>query len=95
MKLMYVFPEIVLVATGQLANSLVVVVVLSRQLCGHKTRHCVILKCFIKMQLNIVVKPSIMVALWNRADYFPSPDLSGRRLDVYDTSTHCVALVRI
>ena len=47
-----------------------------------------------------------MVALWNRADhyifalwllyiFFSSPNLSGRRLDVYHTSTHGVALVRI
>jgi len=27
--------------------------------------------------------------------FFPSPILSGRRLDVYHTSTHDVALVRI
>jgi len=50
----------------------------------------------------------IMVALWNRADHyifmlwflssiylFSSPDLSGRALDVYHTSTHGVALVQI
>jgi len=49
-----------------------------------------------------------MVALWNRADHyifimwfvsiyllFSSPNLSGRTLDVYHTSTHGVALVRI
>ena len=46
-----------------------------------------------------------MVAIWNRADhcifalwllsFFSSPNLSGRRLDVYHTSTHGVALVRI
>jgi len=47
-----------------------------------------------------------MVALWNRADHyifvlwflsilFSSPNLSRRRLDVYHTSTHGVALVRI
>ena len=49
----------------------------------------------------------VMVALWNRADHyifillflssiflylFSSPNLSGRRLDVYHTSTHGVAL---
>jgi len=53
----------------------------------------------------------IMVALCNRADhyifvlwfvllllsffFFSSPNLSRRRLDVYHTSTHGVALVRI
>jgi len=53
----------------------------------------------------------IMVALCNRTDhyifalwflsffffffFFSSPNLSGRRLDVYHTSTHGVALVRI
>jgi len=51
----------------------------------------------------------IMAALCNRADHyifimwflssifylFSSPNLSGRRLDVYHTSTHDVALVRI
>ena len=49
----------------------------------------------------------IMVALWNRAGHYIfalwflssvfflfSPNLSGRRLDVYHTSTHDVALVR-
>jgi len=50
-----------------------------------------------------------MVAVCNRADHyifalwflsstfflFSSPNLSGRRLDVYNTSTHGVALVRI
>jgi len=47
----------------------------------------------------------IMVALCNRADhyifalrflsifFFSSPNLSGRRLDVYHTSSHGVALV--
>jgi len=52
----------------------------------------------------------VMVALCNSADryilpcdvyllsssfFFSSPNLSGRRLDVYHTSTHGVALVRI
>jgi len=48
----------------------------------------------------------IMVALCNRANhyifavisiflFFSSPNLSGRRLDVYHTSTHGVALVQI
>jgi len=48
-----------------------------------------------------------MVALCNRADHYifilfllssffiSSPNLSGRRLDVYHASTHGVALVRI
>jgi len=50
-----------------------------------------------------------MVALCNRADhiyfhpvisfffffFFSSPNLSGRRLDVYHTATHGVALVQI
>jgi len=53
--------------------------------------------------------PLIMVALCNRADdnifmlfllsssssFFSSPNLSGRRLDVYHTLAHGVALVRI
>jgi len=52
----------------------------------------------------------IMAALWNRAGhyifalwfllllasfFFSSPNLSGRRVDIYHTSTHGVALVRI
>ena len=49
----------------------------------------------------------VMAALCNRAGhyifalwfvsffFFSSPNLSGRRLDVYHTSTHGVALVRI
>jgi len=48
----------------------------------------------------------VMAALWNRAGhyifalwflsslFYSSPNLSGRRLDVYHTSTHGVALVR-
>jgi len=53
-------------------------------------------------------KPAfVMVAVCNRADhyifilwflssiFFFSPNLSGRRLDVYHTSAHGVALVRI
>jgi len=34
-------------------------------------------------------------ALWSLSIFFSSPNLSGRRLDVYHTSTHGVALVRI
>ena len=41
---------------------------------------------------EVVVK-FFMAALWNLL--FSSPNLSGRRLDVYHTSTHGVALVRI
>ena len=44
-----------------------------------------------------------MAALWNRAGHyifalwflFSSPNLSGRSLNVYHTSTHGVALVQI
>jgi len=37
-----------------------------------------------------------MFALWFLLSFFfSSPNLSGRGLDVYHTSTHCVALVRI
>jgi len=34
-------------------------------------------------------------ALWFLSFFFSSPNLSGRGLDVYHTSTHDVALVRI
>jgi len=56
---------------------------------------------------HILVLFIFMVALCNRADhyifelwflsffFFSSPNLSGRRLDVYHISTHGVALVRI
>ena len=48
----------------------------------------------------------VLVALYNRADhnifmlfllssFFPSPNLSGRRLDVYHTLAHGAALVQI
>jgi len=50
----------------------------------------------------------IMAALWNRAGhyifvlwslsfffFYSLPNLSGRRLDVYHTSTHSVAIVQI
>ena len=63
------------------------------------------------LQLYTRTNVVIMVALCNRADhyifpvisifllyssfFFSSPNLSGRRLDVYHTSTHSVALVRI
>jgi len=58
----------------------------------------------------IIVYLIIMVALCNRADhyifilfllsssfffFFSSPNLSGRKLDVYHTLAHDVALVRI
>jgi len=66
--------------------------------------HCVM--CLLMPKLLLMV---IMVALCNRADhyifmlwfvlssssFFSSPNLSGRRLDVYHTSTHGVVLVRI
>jgi len=57
----------------------------------------------------VVINSVIMAALWYRAGhnifalcflsssifFFHSPNLSGRILDVYHTSTHGVALVRI
>jgi len=56
----------------------------------------------------LLINMVIMVALWNRADHYifalwflssifflSLPNLSGHRLDVYHTSTHDVALVRI
>jgi len=61
--------------------------------------------------LNIMSRTLVMAALWNRAGhyifalwflsffylsfFFSSPNLRGRRLDVYHTSTHGVALVWI
>ena len=56
--------------------------------------------------LHLLAGRVFMVALWNRADhyifilflllsFFSSPNLSGRTLDVYHTSTHGVALVQI
>jgi len=61
--------------------------------------------------MKIYMVSLFMVALWNRADHYifmlflllllsyfffiSSPNLSGQRLDVYHTSTHGVALVRI
>ena len=67
-------------------------------------------KCRPSPDLAIIVLGSfVMVALCNRADhnifmlfllsssslFFSSPNLSGRRLDVYHTLAHGVALVRI
>jgi len=58
-------------------------------------------------EFQSIQRPFVMAALWNRAGYyifalwfllfffFSSPNLSRRRLDVYHTSTHGVALVRI
>ena len=66
--------------------------------------HCVISMrpCEHQICLSVAI---IMVALCNRADHyifilfllllFCSPNLSGRRLDVYHTLAHGVALVRI
>jgi len=58
--------------------------------------------------IYIFILSFAMIALWNRADHYifalwflsfylflSSPNLSGSRLDVYHTSTHDVALVRI
>ena len=36
-----------------------------------------------------------MIYIFFLSSFFPSPNLSGRRLDVYHTSTHGVALVQI
>jgi len=46
----------------------VIVVVLSRSLCGHKTRHCVILKCFIIKCNLISLSSHLLMSLreyWN------------------------------
>jgi len=62
-----------------------------------------------QIQYRVIDLSVIMVALWNRADHyifalwfrssffylFSLPNLTGRRLDVYHTSTHDVALARI
>ena len=58
--------------------------------------------------INALLCDFIMAAQWNRAGhyifalwfhlsffFFSSPTLSGQKLDVYHTSTHGVALVRI
>jgi len=39
--------------------------------------------------------PVVSFFLLSSSSFFPSPNLSGHRLDVYHTSTHGVALVRI
>jgi len=60
----------------------------------------------LKRPPSVEVLSLVMVALCNRADHyifilfllssvFSSPNLSGRRLDVYHTLAHGVALVRI
>jgi len=72
---------------------------------------CVVVNLVIRIGVGLLhiymVVLLVMVALWNRADhyffalwflsifFFSSPNLSGRRLDVYHTSTHGVALVQI
>jgi len=62
-----------------------------------------------QIQYRVIDLSVIMVALWNRADHyifalwfrssffylFSLPNVSGRRLDVYHTSTHDVAFLRI
>ena len=76
--------------------------------CGFDTLWFV--NCFAVLSCFTIL-PVVMVALCNRADHyifalwflissvffflFSSPNLSGRRLDVYHTSTHGMALVRI
>jgi len=70
---------------------------------------CWVLQCQLKSARFGIERTVIMVALWNRADhyifilwflsinhllsFFSSPNLSGRTLDVYHTSTHGVASV--
>ena len=46
---------------------------------------------------SVVLWPPYIFALWFLSSFFlfSSPKLSGRRLDVYHTSTHGVALARI
>ena len=63
-------------------------------------------KCSFCNLTNNIKALMIMVALCNRADhyifilfllssFFSSPNLSGRKLDIYHTLAHDVALVRI
>jgi len=64
-------------------------------------------RCISSFLKSYICRNFIMVALCNRADhyifilflssffFFSSPNLSGRRLDVYHTLAHGVALVRI
>ena len=81
---------------------------LANWLCGQSVIHVALAACFFSGSHSTAL---IMVALCNRADhyifalwflsssifyfFYSSPNLSGCRLDVYHTSTHGMALVRI
>jgi len=45
--------------------------------------------------IKLIFCPVISIFLLVSSFFFSSPNLSGRRLDVYHISTHAVALVRI
>ena len=73
----------------------------------HVATHVGMRTSCLKVDHLLALEKNFMAALWNRAShyifalwflsffFFSSPNLSGRRLDVYHTSTHGVALVRI
>ena len=71
-------------------------------------RQCTLTEACVRFMFGKASLALVMAALWYRAGhyifalwflssifFFSSPNLSGRRLDVYHTSTHGVAQVRI
>ena len=50
---------------------------------------------FSRAAITFGIGPHSSFVLWLLSSFFSSPNLSRRRLDVYHTSTHDVALVRI
>jgi len=50
---------------------------------------------FGRATITLGIGPHSIFVLFLLLSFFSSPNLSGRRLDVYHTSTHGVALVRI
>ena len=55
------------------------------------SRHCCLWSPYVIGQTIIFLPCGYYLSIF----FFSSPNLSGRRLDVYHTSTHGVALVRI
>jgi len=64
-------------------------------LCNRATIKIYIIFIYHYIYLSLYFCPVISFYLSSSSSFFSLPNLSGRRLDVYHTSTHGVALVRI
>ena len=106
-KNVFKFPPILIIFGRKMAKRLKVCEVHSFFTSANLCQHTTVLSAYVANCYTTLT--FVMVALCNRADhyifilflvlvlssFFSSPNLSGRRLDVYHTLAHGVALVRI